>query len=216
MWGYSCSVRFLGGKIDMMFQRIDTMRMFAEKRLVHRRLRPDIDVEIEWDPLQKAGDTLMAKDVLPGRRVERGFLIAGTLVANERGRCTARVKNLLDVGTGTAAAFDVTPELAARLNAHEHQPGERTLGMAHSHPDPFPGTPSGPDLRMMQEYANTMIAIVLKANPDGSGQISVFDGDGYVPYTIAGANAQSQFFPAEERGRVDVERLRDPEYRMAA
>ena len=176
-----------------------------ERRLLHRQLRPDIDVEIEWDAVQRAGDRALTQ-LHNGNEKEYGFMMVGSLIPGTQGRTRAHIRDLVPLGAGARNQFDVTPELANQVNSHQHQPGERTMGIAHTHlPDHMDG-PSNGDIAAMQQYSNTHVALVLKVNRNGGGKLTVFDGDGDVDYAIRGGG-HVQHLPANESNTVETTRL---------
>ena len=178
-----------------------------EKRLLRRQLRPDIDVVLSADALQAAGNQVMTEDVSCGRSIERGYMMVGKLVPAANGRVRAEVHRVVNMGTGTGSTFEISPELAARATAHPREPDEKIMGIAHTHPDPFIAEPSSGDLEFQRRYAEDQFGMVLKVNADGGGAVSVFDGDGHIDYSVEGAGG-SQAFRAEERGTLDLQRLR--------
>jgi proteasome lid subunit RPN8/RPN11 len=178
-----------------------------EKRLIHRRLRDDLDVNIAWDAIQNAGDTAM-RDMAQGEEREHGFQMVGRMVPQESGRVQLKVENLIHVGGATRNQFEVTPELAREINERELPEGQQTVGFAHTHLPHHQSGPSSADLETMQNYPETMLGIVLKVHRDGSGVLSVYDGDGHLDYSIQGNNGSSQSFQADRNGQVDVEALR--------
>ncbi len=192
----------------------------TEKRLLRRQLRPDIDVVIQADALQAAGNQIMTEDVSRGRSVERGYMMVGKLVPAANGRVRAEVHRVVNMGTGTSSTFEISPELAARATAHPREPDEKIMGIAHTHPDPFSAEPSPQDLELQRLYAEEQFGMVLKVNADGGGAISVFDGDGHIDYAVEGQGGRQEF-RAEESGTLDLQRLRstpDPDVpeRLAA
>jgi hypothetical protein len=178
-----------------------------ERRLLFRRLRDDLDVNIAWDAIQNAGDTAM-RDMADGQEREHGFQMVGRMVPQASGRVQLKVEDLIHVGGATRNQFEVTPELAREMNERELAEGQRTVGFAHTHLPHHNDGPSSGDLETMREYPETMLGIVLKVRQDGSGVLSVYDGDGHLDYSIEGSNGSTQSFEADRKGRVDVDALR--------
>lgn len=166
------------------------------------------DVFINYDAILAAGNMVMTEDVQQGRTVERGFGMMGTLDIDERtGRTRAHVTRLVNMGTGTRSTFTVTPRLSQAFTEHAHTSNQRILGLAHTHPEPLSPAPSPQDIQYFQTNAAHHIGLVLQARPDGGGSISVFNGTGFIDYTLVGASGRAQSFEAEGRGRVNNEHL---------
>lgn len=187
--------------------------MFAEQRIL--RLQPvgKPRVLIDWDAIQQAGDALMTMD---GTR-EHAFVLAGSVVQDAQGQTALHARRALTLPeVGTPSAFDVSPRLARDISSHPYQQGEQCVGITHSHRRHHRPDPSREDFAYARQLGRNRIGMVIRLNEDahgrrdGGGKLSVFDGDGFVDYTVVG-NGHSQSFRAGDRGgRIDVSSLRSP------
>ncbi len=198
--------------------------MFQEARLL-RRNAPQPKVEIDMNVIMAAGNDLMAKS----GQVEHGFVLAGKAVPDAQHGVKLEVTRVLGAGSGTGGEFEVTPALAATINDHDFGPDEKFLGFGHSHRREHLDTPSSGDYRYAEAIGGDHVHMMIKLNEDaagnrdGGGKISVFDGNGFMDYTIKGANGQTQNFQAEVMGtQVETDRLKSdtdpaaPEQLLAA
>lgn len=187
--------------------------MVPEHRILHRHAARKPAIEIAWNAIQQAGNDLMTKS----GEVEHGYALAGSVVADGQGGVIAKVHRVLSLGSGTAGAFHVSPELARDIGEHPYAPGEMFMGLAHSHRRIHRAEPSDPDLEYARRLTNgrVRVCMVIKLNEDerghrnGGAKLSVFDGDGFVDYAIVG-NGQRQEFKADKNGRIDAATLQSP------
>jgi hypothetical protein len=184
--------------------------MFQEPRLL-RRNAPQPKVEVNWDVIQAAGNDLMTKS----GQVEHGFVLAGKAVPDAQTGVKLQVTRVLSAGSGSAGTFEVTPELAATVNNHDFGPDEKFLGFGHSHRRHHLDGISSGDREYAAAIGANKVHMMIKLNEDaegnrdGGGKISVFDGNGYMDYSIVGKGGQRQDFQADVMGTtVEADRLK--------